>query len=54
MPITSDLKKYGDEARKPLFAAVGAAELAYGQIVGQLTDLPVEAQARLKKLSGET
>jgi heparin binding hemagglutinin HbhA len=60
MPITTDVRKYGetvleqskvalDEARKPWFAAVGAGELAYGQ----LTQLPTEVQARLRKLQAE-
>ena len=57
-------KKYGDavleqgkvaldEVRKPLFAVVGATELAYDQIRTQLKDLPVEAQAQLRKLPVE-
>ena len=57
MPITTDVRKYGEtvleqgkvvleEARKPWYAAVGAGELAYGQ----LTQLPAEVQARLRKL----
>jgi len=57
MPITDDVRKYGetvleqgkvalDEARKPWFAAVGAGELAFGQ----LSQLPVEVQLRLRKL----
>lgn len=61
MPITTDVRKYGetvleqgkvalDEARKPWYAAVGAGELAYGQLQQQLTQLPVEVQTRLRKL----
>jgi hypothetical protein len=54
MPLsTDDVRKYGetvleqskialDEARKPWLAAVGATELAYGQIREQLKDLPTE------------
>jgi len=60
VPITTDVRKYGetvleqgkvalDEARKPWFAAVGAGELAYGQ----LSQLPTEVQARLRKLQTE-
>jgi hypothetical protein len=61
MPITDDVRKYGetvreqgkvalDEARKPWYAAVGAGELAYGQLTQQLTQLPAEVQARVRKL----
>jgi exonuclease VII small subunit len=61
MPITDDVRKYGetvleqgkvalDEARKPWYAAVGAGELAYGQLQAQLTQLPAEVQARVRKL----
>jgi hypothetical protein len=61
MPITDDVRKVGgtvleqskvalDEARKPWYAAVGAGELAYGQLQTQLTQLPAEVQARLRKL----
>ena len=57
MPITDDVRKYGgtvleqgkvalDEARKPWYAAVGAGELAFGQ----LSQLPAEVQTRLRKL----
>src|SRR5829696_316400 len=57
MPITDDVRKYSetvleqgkvalDEARKPWFAAVGAGDLAFGQ----LSQLPVEVQLRLRKL----
>lgn len=60
MPITTDVRKYGetvleqgkvalDEARKPWYAAVGAGELA----VGQLAQLPAELQVRLRKLQAE-
>jgi hypothetical protein len=61
MPITDDVRKYGEtvleqgkvaleEARKPWYAAVGAGELAYGQLQAQLAQLPAEVQARLRKL----
>lgn len=61
MPITDDVRKYGetvleqgkvalDEARKPWYAAVGAGDLAYGQLSQQLTQLPAEVQARVRKL----
>ena len=39
-----------EEARKPWYAAVGAGELAYGQLQAQLSQLPTEVQARLRKL----
>lgn len=61
MPITDDVRKYGetvleqgkvalDEARKPWYAAVGAGELAASQLQAQLTQLPAEVQAGLRKL----
>jgi hypothetical protein len=61
MPITDEVRKYGetvleqgkvalDEARKPWYAAVGAGELAVGQLQAQLNQLPIEVQARLRKL----
>ena len=61
MPITDDVRKYGEtvreqgkvaleEVRKPWYAAVGAGELAYGQLQAQLSQLPTEVQARLRKL----
>jgi exonuclease VII small subunit len=61
VPITDEVKKYGetvleqgkvalDEARKPWYAAVGAGELAYGQLQAQLAQLPAEVQARVRKL----
>jgi hypothetical protein len=61
MPITDDVRKYGEtvleqgkvaleEVRKPWYAAVGAGELAYGQLQAQLTQLPAEVQARVRKL----
>jgi hypothetical protein len=61
MPITDDVRKVGetvleqgkvalDEARKPWYAAVGAGELAYGQLQAQLTQLPAEVQARVRRL----
>lgn len=60
MPST-DVRKYGetvleqgraalDEARKPLFAAVGATNLAVTQLRTQLRDLPAETQEQLRKL----
>lgn len=39
-----------DEARKPLFAAVGATNLAFDQLRTQLRDLPAETQEQLRKL----
>jgi exonuclease VII small subunit len=66
MSITTDARKYGetvleqgkvalDEARKPWYAAVGATDLAYGQIRTQVKELPAETQARLRRLqSGVT
>jgi exonuclease VII small subunit len=61
MPITDEVRKYGetvleqgkvalDEARKPWSAAVGAGELAYGQLQAQLAQLPAEVQARVRTL----
>jgi exonuclease VII small subunit len=61
MPITDDVRKYGEtvleqgkvaleEARKPWYAAVGAGELAASQLQAQLTQLPAEVQAQLRKL----
>jgi hypothetical protein len=61
MPITDEVRKYREtvleqgkvaleEARKPWYAAVGAGELAYGQLQAQLSQLPTEVQARLRKL----
>ena len=58
MPITDDVRKYREtvleqgkvaleEARKPWYAAVGASELAYGQLqaqLDQLSQLPAEVQ----------
>lgn len=42
----TDIRKYGEtavtEARKPWLAAVGATDLAYGQIRKQLEELPAE------------
>jgi len=63
MPTGTDVKKYGetvleqgkaafDEARKPLFAAVGATNLAFDQLRAQLRDLPAETQEQLRKLQG--
>lgn len=53
MSVSTDVRKYGEtvleqgklalaESRKPWLAAVGATELAYGQIREQLKELPVE------------
>jgi hypothetical protein len=61
MPTGTDMKKYGEtvleqgkvalgEARKPLFAAVGATNLAFDQLRSQLKDLPAETQEQLKRL----
>lgn len=61
MSITTDVRRYGetvleqsklalDEARKPWYAAVGASDLAYGQLQQQIAQLPVEVQARLRRL----
>lgn len=61
MPITDEVRKVGetvleqgkvalDEARKPWYAVVGAGELAAGQLQQQLTQLPAEVQARIRKL----
>jgi hypothetical protein len=41
------------EARKPLFAAVGATNLAYGQLRSQLRELPGETQEQLRRLQEE-
>jgi hypothetical protein len=61
MPITDEVRKYRetvleqgkvalDGARKPWYAAVGAGELAYEQVQTQLSQLPTEVQARVRKL----
>jgi predicted DNA-binding protein len=61
MPTGTDVRKYGetvleqgraalDEARKPLFAAVGATNLAFDQLRTQLRDLPADTQEQLRKL----
>lgn len=61
MPITDEVRKVGetvleqgkvalDEARKPWYAVVGASELAASQLQQQLTQLPAEVQARVRKL----
>ena len=61
MPITDDVRKYREtvleqgkvaleEARKPWYAAVGASEFAYERLQTQLTQLPAEVQARVRKL----
>ena len=61
MPIPDEMRKAREtvlgqgkialeEARKPWYAAVGASELAYGQLQAQLNQLPAEVQARLRKL----
>jgi hypothetical protein len=63
MTISTDVRKYGetvieqgkqalDEARKPWYAAVGAGDLAYDRIQKQLTELPAEVQAQLRRLRG--
>jgi hypothetical protein len=64
MPASTDFRKYGEtlreqsktaieEARKPLFAAVGATNYAIDQLLTQLRDWPTETQARVKKLSDD-
>jgi hypothetical protein len=64
MPANTDFRKYGEtlreqsrtaieEARKPLFAAVGATNYAIDQLRSQLRDWPTETQARVKKLSDD-
>jgi hypothetical protein len=64
MPATTDFRKYGEtireqsrtaieEARKPLFAAVGATNYAIDQLRAQLREWPTETQARVKKLSDD-
>ena len=61
MPITDDVRKYRETvleqskvalggARKPWYAAVGAGEFAYEQLQIQLSQLPAEVQARVRKL----
>lgn len=61
MPITDDVRKYRETvleqskvalggARKPWYAAVGASEFAYEQLQVQLSQLPAEVQARVRKL----
>ncbi len=61
MPTSTDVRKYTDtvveqskaalaEARKPLLAWVGATDLAYDRLRSQLKELPIETQARVKKL----
>jgi PHD/YefM family antitoxin component YafN of YafNO toxin-antitoxin module len=61
MPITDEVRKYREtvleqgkvalgEARKPWYAAVGASEFAYERLQTQLTQLPTEVQARVRKL----
>jgi hypothetical protein len=64
MPATTDFRKYGEtlreqsktaieEARKPLFAAVGATNYAFDQLRTQLREWPTDTQARVKKLSDD-
>lgn len=64
MPIPDEVRKAREtvleqgkfaleEARKPWYAAVGAGELAYGQLqaqLDQLSQLPAEVQERVRKL----
>jgi hypothetical protein len=61
MSVSTDVRKYREtvleqgkvalgEARKPWYAAVGATDLAYGQLREQLTQLPAEVQARVRRL----
>jgi heparin binding hemagglutinin HbhA len=65
MPTGTDVRKYREtileqskaalgEARKPLFATVGAYQVAYDRVRTQLKDLPTETQEQLKKLQDET
>lgn len=64
MPTNTDVRKYREtvieqgkvalgEARKPWLAAVGATNLAYGQLRTQLKELPADTQLQLKKLQDE-
>lgn len=64
MPVSTDTRTYREtvveqgkaalsEARKPLLAAVGATNLAYGQLRTQLKELPAETQVQLRKLQDE-
>ena len=39
-----------EEVRKPWYAAVGAGDFAYEQLQAQLSQLPAEVQARVRKL----
>jgi heparin binding hemagglutinin HbhA len=59
MPITEDVRKAGEafvfqsraaleEARKPLYAVLGAGELAVSRATTQLRELPAETDARVK------
>lgn len=52
MPITADVRRAVDqsraaleEARKPLYAVVGAGDLAVSRTTSQLRDLPAETQS---------
>jgi heparin binding hemagglutinin HbhA len=58
MPITSDVRKAGEavvyqgkavleESRKPLYAVLGAGDLAVARATAQLRELPAETQAAL-------
>jgi hypothetical protein len=56
--VSTDVKKYLEQGRvaldeatrKPLYAAVGATDKLYAELVTQLKDWPAEAQTRLAKL----
>ena len=61
MPITTDVRKYGetvrkqgkssvDEARKLIRAWVGATDLAYDRVRAELKELPARNQAQVQKL----
>jgi hypothetical protein len=61
MSTSTDVRKYADtvleqgrvalgEARKPLYAWVGATDLAYGRVRSQLMELPEVTQARVRML----
>lgn len=64
MPAGTDTRHYREavleqgkaaltEARKPLFAAVGATNLAYDQLRSQLRELPDQTQEQLRRLQDE-
>lgn len=57
MSVATDLRKRGEtaltDARKPLYAVVGAGELAFSQARTQLKDLPADVQAKIEDLRNE-